>query len=184
MPVEARTAHARTLGHVEERRPRRFAAPRAARAVLGLVAARARRRRSAAALVALSVAGSVVVLGSLLGVGIVTEDLATRRALGDLRPPERLIGLHRYTQDGFLSADDDAVARAALQPVLPVTEEILAVRMYQPPREPFRIVMIDGLAKWVDVTEGRVSRPCTGQPGVTCEAVRVGLELASREGEV
>ncbi|HET7171200.1 MAG TPA: hypothetical protein VFI18_06165, partial [Gaiellales bacterium] len=149
-----------------------------------LVAARARRRRSAAALVALSVAGSVVVLGSLLGVGIVTEDLATRRALTDLRPPERLIGLHRYTQDGFLSSDDDTVARTALQPVLPVTENILAVRMYQPPREPFRILLMDGLASWMDVTEGRLPSPCTGGPGVTCEAVRVGLKLPSGAGEV
>jgi hypothetical protein len=152
--------------------------------VLGLVAARARRRRSAAALVALSVAGSVVVLGSLLGVGVVTEDLATRRALGELRPPERLIGLHRYTQDGFLSADDDAVARAALQPVLPVTEDILAVRMYQPSREPFRIVMMNGLEDWVEVTDGRLPRPCAGKPGEACEAIRVGLELPSRQGEV
>jgi hypothetical protein len=152
--------------------------------VLGLVAARARRRRSAAALVALSVAGSVVVLGSLLGVGIVTEDLATRRALGDLRPTERLIGLHRYTQDGFLSADDDAIARAALEPVAPVTEDVLAVRMYQPPREPFRLLLIDGLADWVDLTEGRLPKPCTGKPGVTCEAVRVGLELPSGQGQV
>ena len=171
-------------GAPAHRPSRRFAAPRAAHAVLGLVAARARRRRSAAALVALSVAGSVVVLGSLLGVGIVTEDLATRRALTELRPPERLIGLHRYTQDGFLSADDDAVARTALQPVLPVTEDILAVRMYQPPREPFRILFMDGLSSWMEVTEGRLPKPCAGGAGVSCEAIRVGLELPSREGEV
>lgn len=167
--------------------------------MLGLVAARARRRRSAAALVALSVAGSVVVLGSLLGVGVVTEDLATRRALGDLRPSERLIGLHRYTQDGFISADDDTIARTALQPVLPLTEDVLAVRMYQPPREPFRIVLIDGLSRWVSVTEGRLPQPCTGATagtggtagtagtdgsGVVCEAVRVGIGLANGEGEI
>ena len=148
------------------------------------MAARARRRRSAAALVALSVAGSVVVLGSLLGVGIVTEDLATRRALTDLSPSERLIGLHRYTQDGFLSADDDTVARAALQPVQGVTEDVLAIRMYQPARDPYRVIMLDGLSSWVDVTEGRLPKPCRGGSGVTCEAVRVGIPLASGAGAV
>jgi hypothetical protein len=86
--------------------------------VLRLVGARARKRRSAAALVALSVAGSIVVLGSLLGVGVVTEDLATRRALAELAPPDRLVGIHRYTSDGFDDAEAEVVANAALQPVL------------------------------------------------------------------
>lgn len=144
----------------------------AAWAVARLVGARAGRRRSAAALVALSVAGSIVVLGSLLGVGIVTEDLATRRALADLAPPDRLIGIHRYTQDGFDDAVGETIANQALQPVLDVTEPIVAVRLYQPPREPFRVLAMERAGDWVELTEGRLPEPCTGTS--PCEAIRIG----------
>ena len=146
-------------------------ASRATWAIARLVGARARRRRSAAALVALSVAGSIVVLGSLLGVGVVTEDLATRRALSDLAPPDRIIGVHRYTQDGFGDAESEQVARDALQPVADVTEPIVAVRMYQPQRDPFRIMAMDGAASWVEITQGRLPQPCTGTS--PCEAIRI-----------
>jgi hypothetical protein len=131
-----------------------------------------RRRRSAAALVALSVAGSIVVLGSLLGVGIVTEDLATRRALTDLAPPDRLIGVTRYSLGGYEDADAERIANEALQPVLDVTEPIVAVRLYQPPREPFRILAMDGAADWVEVAQGRLPVPCAGTS--PCEAIRIG----------
>jgi hypothetical protein len=158
-------------------------AARAAWAILGLVGARARRRRSAAALVALSVAGSIVVLGSLLGVGVVTEDLATRRALADLTPPDRLIGLHRSTRDGFGGAEADTAARAAMQPVLDITEPLFSLTMYQPPREPFRVLAMDGAAAWMEITEGRLPKPCTGHS--PCEAVRIGpAALPSGAGEV
>jgi hypothetical protein len=147
------------------------------------VGARARRRKSAAALVALSVAGSIVVLGSLLGVGVVTEDLATRRALSDLAPPDRIIGINRYTQDGFIDADSDEVARAALRPVLDITEPIVALRMYQPPRDPFQILAMDGVASFVELTSGRLPAPCTGTS--PCEAIRIGpFALPDGVGEV
>jgi hypothetical protein len=163
---------------------RRVVAPFvAAWAVLRLVLARARRRRSAAALVGLSVAGSIVVLGSLLGVGVVTEDLATRQALADLSPPDRLIGVHRYTTDGFGDADAERVANEALQPILDVTEPIVAVRLYQPPREPFRILAMDGAAGWVEVTQGRLPAACDGTG--PCEAIRIGPSaLPNGVGEV
>jgi hypothetical protein len=151
--------------------------------VLRLVGARARKRRSAAALVALSVAGSVVVLGSLLGVGVVTEDLATRRALADLAPPDRLVGIHRFTIDGFDDAAAEAVAMAALQPVVELTEPIVAVRMYQPPREPFRILAMEGAAGWIALTQGRLPEPCTGTS--PCDAIRIGTSaLPDGTGEV
>ncbi|MEO8272908.1 MAG: ABC transporter permease [Chloroflexota bacterium] len=142
-----------------------------------------RRRRSASALIALSVAGSIVVLGSLLGVGVVTEDLATRRALADLAPPDRLIGINRYTLDGFDDAEAERVANAALQPILDVTEPIVAVRMYQPPREPFRILAMEGAADWVEITQGRLPAPCDGTS--PCEAIRIGPSaLPEGTGEV
>jgi hypothetical protein len=151
--------------------------------VIALVGARARRRRSAAALVALSVAGSIVVLGSLLGVGVVTEDLATRKALADLSPPDRLIGIHRYAQDGFGDAESERVARDALKEVAGVTQPIVAVRLYQPQREPFRILAIDGVADWVAITQGRLPKPCTGAS--PCEAIRIGPSaLPDGVGEV
>ena len=145
--------------------------------------ARARRRRSAAALVALSVAGSIVVLGSLLGVGVITEDLATRRALADLPPPARLIGIHRYSIDGVEDADAEIIANEALKPILDVTEPVVSVRMYQPPREPFRILAMEGAADWVELTEGRLPAPCDGTS--PCEALRVGpSSLPDGTGEV
>ena len=128
-------------------------------------------------------AGSIVVLGSLLGVGVVTEDLATRRALSDLAPPDRIIGVHRYTQDGFGDAESEQVARDALQPVADVTEPIVAVRMYQPPRDPFQIMAMDGAASWVEITQGRLPQPCTGT--TPCEAIRIGPSaLPDGVGEV
>lgn len=128
-------------------------------------------------------AGSIVVLGSLLGVGIVTEDLATRRALADLAPPDRLIGIHRYTQDGFDDAAGETIARQALQPVLDVTEPIVSVRLYQPPRDPFRVLAMEGAADWVELTQGRLPEPCTGAS--PCEAIRIGPSaLPNGVGEV
>jgi hypothetical protein len=123
------------------------------------------------------------VLGSLLGVGIVTEDLATRRALADLAPPDRLIGITRYALGGFEDDDAERVANEALGPVLDVTEPIVAVRLYQPPRQPFRILAMDGAADWVEVTQGRLPAPCTGAS--PCEAIRIGPDaLPNGVGEV
>jgi hypothetical protein len=123
------------------------------------------------------------VLGSLLGVGIVTEDLATRRALAELAPPERLIGLHRSSRDGFEDAASDQAARAALQPVLDITEPLFSLTMYQPPREPFRVLAMDGAADWVEITQGRLPKPCAGHS--PCEAIRIGPSaLPSGVGEV
>ena len=150
--------------------------------MLGLVGARARRRRSAAALVGLAVAGSVVVLGSLFGVGIVTEDLATRRALAELSPTDRTISIHRSTMDGHRDSEDDRMAREALQPVLGMTDPILAVRMYQPPTEWFRVLAVDDAGPWVSVTKGRL--PATCDMGSTCEALRMGPELPNGIADV
>jgi hypothetical protein len=158
------------VGSTPTRRRRLSVGPAAA--MLAVVGSRARRRQSAAALVGLAVAGSVVVLGSLFGVGIVTEDLATRAALADLSPADRTISLHLSTQDGTRDADVDRIARDALRPVLDLTDPILAVRIYQPATEWFRILAIDSLADQVDLTDGRLPAPCS--MGTTCEALRMG----------
>lgn len=150
--------------------------------MLGLVGARARRRRSAAALIGLAVAGSVVVLGSLFGVGIVTEDLATRRALAQLSPPERTVSIHRSTQDGRDDAEDERIARAALEPVLDMTDPIVAIRMYQPAIEWFRVLALDELGQWVNLTKGRLPARCT--MAASCEAVRMGPELPNGIADV
>jgi len=132
--------------------------------------------------VGLAVAGSVVVLGSLFGVGIVTEDIATRRALTDLSPADRTISIHRSTMDGYRDVEDDRIARDALAPVLDVTDPIVSVRMYQPATEWFRVLAMDGLAASVDVTKGRLPAPCA--MGATCEAVRMGPELPAGIADV
>jgi len=140
--------------------------------ILGLVGARAARRRSAAALVAISVAGSMVVLGSLLGVGVLTVDRATRQALADLSPSERVIGIHRSSEDGTGGDEADQVARAALQPVASLTQPITTFSLFQPPRDPVRVLVVDQVDRWVGVTSGRLPRPCDG--GATCEALSLG----------
>lgn len=130
----------------------------------------------------LAVAGSVVVLGSLFGVGIVTEDLATRRALAELSPTDRTISIHRSTTDGHRDAEDDRIAREALQPVLGMTDPILAVRMYQPPTDWFRVLAVDDAGPWVSVTKGRL--PATCNMVSTCEALRMGPELPNGLADV
>ncbi len=122
-------------------------------------------------------------LGSLFGVGVVTEDLATRRALADLAPPDRLIGITHYTLDGHGDAESERVALEALQPIVEVTQPVVAVRLYQPPREPFRILAMDGAADWVELTQGRLPVPCLGVS--PCETVRIGPSaLPDGTGEV
>lgn len=150
--------------------------------MLGLVGARARRRKSAAALIGLAVAGSVVVLGSLFGVGIVTEDLATRRALAELSPPDRTISIHRSTQDGRDDVRDEQIARDALQPVLEMTGPIVAIRMYQPALDWFRVLALDDIAQHVELSKGRLPAPCA--MGATCEAIRMGPELPNGIADV
>src|SRR5437762_2744537 len=95
-------------------------------AAVRVAAARFYRRRSNAALVAMSVAGAIVVLGSLFGLGVVTEDLATRRALASLSKTDRLIGLHRFAPDGSNDAADDVLAKRAMAEVGDITEPLVA----------------------------------------------------------
>lgn len=75
------------------------------------------------------------------------------------------------------AARDERIARAALQPVLDMTNPIVAIRMYQSAIEWFRVLALDDLGQWVNLTEGRLPAPCT--MGATCEAVRMGPELPS-----
>lgn len=124
----------------------------------------------------------MVVLGSLFGVGIVTEDLATRRALVELSPADRTISIHHSSMDGSQDAADDRIARDALQPVLPLTGPILAVRMYQSPTDWFRVLAIDDVGQWAATTKGRLPGPCT--MGATCEALRLGPELPNGIADV
>ncbi|MEO5704660.1 MAG: FtsX-like permease family protein [Candidatus Limnocylindrales bacterium] len=82
--------------------------------------------------------------------------------------------MHRFTDDGFDSDASDTIAREALQPVADITEPIFSVRMYQPPLDPIRILLMDGVTAWVAITEGRSPAPCAGRS--TCEALRIGPE--------
>jgi FtsX-like permease family protein len=143
----------------------------AIRPILRLVAARAARRRSAVALVALAIAGSIVVVGSLIGVGVLTADQATRRALGDLPAAQRLIGVHVSAEDGSGDATADQTARAALQPVLSLTDPIVSMTLVRPQRDPSRVLVLDDAKRWVELTGGRLPQPCAG--GASCEVIRL-----------
>ncbi len=142
------------------------------RVVAGLVWARLHGRRSAAALIATAVGGCILVLGSLQGVGVVTADQATRRALVDLPAAERLIGITLASEDASGAAAADTLARAALDGVLPITEPLVAMTMYRPPRDAIRVLATDDAAHWVSIVDGRLPAPCPASGA--CEAVRVG----------
>src|SRR5262245_54476754 len=135
------------------------------RSVLGLVGARLRRRRGAAALVALSVAGAIVVLGSLFGVGVVTADQATRRALADLRPRDRVIQVNRYKDAAGAEDQASADVAAAMAPLASFTEPVVEAVSLQSDRG-FPYLAIDHVERWVSVSRGRLPKPCDG--GATC----------------
>ena len=151
--------------------------------VIGLVRARLRRRRSAAALIATAVGGCILVLGSLLGVGVVTADQATRRALAELPAPDRVIGVHQSAEDATGADDVDRRVRDALTPVLPLTEPLVAMTLYRPPRQPYRVIAVDDPARWLVLATGRSPAPC--EPDAICEAVRISPGgLANGVGEI
>lgn len=164
-------------------------------ALTHLVVARLRARRSAALLIGSSIAGTIVVIGSLLGVGVVTEDVATRRALADLAPSDRLIGIRETAENAggeislgqaravFSEVDADRFARKALEPVLDLTKPIVSVTLYLPSPEPFRVMALNDAPRWTALVDGRMPKPCLG--GIRCEAVRVGsFSLPTGVGDI
>jgi hypothetical protein len=140
-------------------------------AVIRLVGSRLARRRGAAALVALAVAGAIVVVGSLFGVGVVTADVATQRALAEVKPIDRVISVNRYADAGGGEAADDAAVRAALGHVAEFTEPVLAAASLQPHVGFGQIAGLDDVGRWVVLKSGRLPVRCDG--GSTCEAILV-----------
>lgn len=140
-------------------------------AVLRLVASRLARRRGAAALVALAVAGAIVVVGSLFGVGVITADVATRRALAEVKPIDRVISVNRYADAGGGETASDEAVRRALGRAAAYTEPLLQAASLQPQIGFGQLVGLDDVARWVSLKSGRVPKPCDG--GATCEALLV-----------
>lgn len=140
--------------------------------VASLVRARLRGRRSAAVLIATAVGGCILVLGSLQGVGVVTADQATRRALEGLPASQRLIGITLASEDVTGAAGADSLARAAIDGVLPITEPLVAMTMYRPSRDAIRVLATDDAARWIAIVDGRLPDPCPASG--PCDAVRLG----------
>lgn len=140
-------------------------------AVLGLVGARLARRRGAASLVALAVAGAIVVVGSLFGVGVVTADVATGHALAELKPIDRVISVNRYADAGGGEAASDAAVRQALGRASAFSEPLLEAASLQPHIGFGQLAGLDDVARWVVLKSGRLPKPCDG--GATCEALLV-----------
>jgi len=149
------------------------------RAVLTLVVARLGRRRGAAALVALAVAAAIVVVGSLFGVGVVTADKATRGALADLKPRDRVVQVNRYADAAGNEDAASADVAAAMAPLAPFAEPVLSAVSLQPQIGFATYFALDGIDRWVSVTEGRLPKPCDGGP--ICEVIRVS-DFGFKEG--
>ncbi len=143
--------------------------------VVLLVRARLTHRRQATALVALAVAASIVVLGALLGVGTIAADLATRSALAELSGADRAIGVHQLVDDAGTEAASDPRVRVAIAELGDLGGPILRATVLRPPRVAARVVGIDGIDRWFDLTSGRFPAACpnTGD----CEVLRVGTRV-------
>ena len=143
--------------------------------VIALVWARLRARRSAVALIATAVGGCILVLGSLQGVGVVTADQATRRALAELPASDRLVGIVRAAEDATDTDAADLLARAALASLQPMTEPVVATTVYRPPRDAVRVVVLDDASRWVSLISGVLPQSCS--PTGPCEVLRLGSAI-------
>ena len=151
--------------------------------VLSLTRARLSGRGSAAALIATAVGGCILVLGSLQGVGAVTADQATRRALADLPVAERVIRITLSSEDAAGADAADALARTALDGVQSITDPLISMTMYRPPRAAIRVLAIDGAATGATLVDGRFPTPCP--PLGVCEVLRIGSgTLLNGTGEI
>src|SRR6185369_17955551 len=117
----------------------------------------------------LAVAGAIVVVGSLFGVGVVTADVATQRALADVKPVDRVISVNRYADAGGGDAAADAAVRSALRRVAAFTEPVLAAASLQPHVGFGQVAGLDDVARWAVLKSGRLPARCDG--GSTCEAI-------------
>jgi hypothetical protein len=136
---------------------------------------RLRRHAPRAAVAAFGIAIGAAVLATTQVGSTAVQDRAVQQALAQLPPSDRAIqavwsGVP--AQSSLSLAKLDALARAAVTPLLH--------------REPFRVAVfrqatwggafvnlgaVDGLARWVDVTQGRRPLPCTPQ---RCELLQIG----------
>ena len=136
---------------------------------------RLRRHASRAALAAVGIAIGAAVLATTQVGSTAVQDRAVQEALAQLPPSERAIQAvwSGVPAQSSLSLEKlDALARGAITPLLH--------------QEPFRVAVfrqatwggafvnlgaVDGLGRWVDVTQGRRPLPCTPR---RCELLQIG----------
>lgn len=136
-----------------------------------LAARRVVRRRGPSALVALSVAATIAVLGALFGVAAQAADAAIHQALLQLPPGERAVVIERFTDAAVRQDEADQRARALLGRIGDVTEPVVVATWFPPEKGPNLVLALDDVDHWVSLVDGRLPAPCTG--GQRCEAVAV-----------
>jgi hypothetical protein len=139
--------------------------------VLRLVAARLGARRGQAMLVAIAVAATILVVGSLFGVGTTAADRAVRASLGSLEVPARSVSILRRTDTLFEHARADGRARAALAPIAAYAAPVFTATLIDMPDDPLLVLAIDDVQRWATATSGRLPSPCDG--GTSCETALV-----------
>jgi hypothetical protein len=136
-----------------------------------LAARRVARRRGPAALIALSVAATIAVLGALFGVSAEAGDAAIRGALQKTPTADRSVTIERFTDAAVNQPAADALARRVLARLGDVTQPVIVSTWFPPTTGANLVIAIDDPSRWAEVLEGRLPKPCAGGP--RCEAVSV-----------
>lgn len=150
------------------RRARRVAFP------LRVVAARLRRRRLSVLVTAVGIATGAAVLGAVLAGSLIAQDRRVGDAIEAVDPSSRAVRVASFGTPGELTAsyaELDRQVRSALRGVTP--EEPTALVLYRESTIAGRFVglgAVDGLARWIRVTSGRLPRECRPE---RCEVVRL-----------
>jgi hypothetical protein len=142
--------------------------------VLFLVRARLARRAGRVLLVVAGIAAGAAVLACVLAGAQVMQDRSLARAVASLAPADRSVQAIWFGTNEAPWASLDRIARPALEAL---GGKPVAVMLFREANVRGRLVdlrAVDGLARWVRVTSGRLPRPCTA---ARCEVLEIGGSL-------
>ncbi|HEV8516758.1 MAG TPA: FtsX-like permease family protein [Candidatus Limnocylindrales bacterium] len=142
-------------------------------AILHLVRARLARRRGHALLVTAAVTAAVALVGTILGIGSVSGDLALARTLAGLPEGERAVRVSTFVPSGRDLGRLDREARDALALLGEFGEPPVRGLLSRPLRDraarfELRLVALDEPGRWTRLSEGRQPQACDG---ARCEAI-------------
>jgi hypothetical protein len=148
------------------------------RALLELAARQHRARPLRSIATAAGVAVATLVVSGILGGGLITGDLSQRDNLAALPEASRAFQVTMLgTAPGGELAAADRTARSALAPLSPAPPvRSVVLRETNLAGRGAVLAAVDGIDRWVALTEGRLPRGCTG---ARCEVVQVAGPPAS-----